>query len=560
MYSKTFAEHLANIKQVLANLKAHVIKLKPSKCKLFRQRVRYLGRIILASGYSMDPADTAAVNALKEKTPTTVDELRKILGFLGYYRQYIKDFSRHAKPLYDLLSSPVDAQDQKYKRQKSGSGKNTSQLPNKHPNNWLQNHQHQLEFLISQLTSPPVMAFPDFEKPFILHTDASNEGLGTVLYQQQASGLRVLGYASRTLSPAEKNYHLHAGKLEFLALKWAIKEKFRDYLYYASSFTVYTDNNAFTYILTTTKLNATGHRWVAELADYNFSIKYCPGRLNTDADTLSRLPLDPEEFIVSCTVEMDGAGVMAAMQPVKEDRDNSRLWVNTITSKYSEANAEPTMTQLGFQKMTPTEILRHQQEDPVIAKVMKYKLKGVPPKSNDRKCVNRDVHALLRELRRLHIHGDGTLWRKTKTRRQLVLPSEFKPLVYQELHVNIGHLESDRVLDLARSRFYWPRMQQDIEQFIKQKCRCIHQKQPNITPCAPLMPITATAPFEIIAIDFLHLKKSSRGNEYILLVVDHFTRFCQAYPTRNKFSLTVAKKIYDDFIPRFGFPSRIHHD
>ena len=70
------------------------------------------------------------------------------------------------------------------------------------------------------------MAFPDFEKPFILHTDASNEGLGAVLYQQQASALRVLGYASRTLSPAEKNYHLHAGKLEFLALKWAITKKF----------------------------------------------------------------------------------------------------------------------------------------------------------------------------------------------------------------------------------------------------------------------------------------------------------------------------------------------
>ena len=81
VYSKTFTEHLANIKQVLANLKAHGIKLKPSKCKLFRQRVRYLGRIISASGYSMDPADTAAVNALKEET-TTVGELRKILGFL----------------------------------------------------------------------------------------------------------------------------------------------------------------------------------------------------------------------------------------------------------------------------------------------------------------------------------------------------------------------------------------------------------------------------------------------------------------------------------------------
>lgn len=91
------------------------------------------------------------------------------------------------------------------------------------------------------------MAFPDFAKPFFLHTDASHEGLGALLYQEQDGNLKVLGYASRTLTPAEKNYHLHAGKLEFLALKWAVTEKFRDYLYYALSFDVYTDNNSLTY-------------------------------------------------------------------------------------------------------------------------------------------------------------------------------------------------------------------------------------------------------------------------------------------------------------------------
>ena len=91
------------------------------------------------------------------------------------------------------------------------------------------------------------MAFPDFTKPFVLHTDASQEGLGDILYQEQDGKLRVLGYASRTLTPSEKNYHMHAGKLEFLALKWVVPEKFPDYLFYATSFTVYTDNNPLTY-------------------------------------------------------------------------------------------------------------------------------------------------------------------------------------------------------------------------------------------------------------------------------------------------------------------------
>ena len=87
-------------------------------------------------------------------------------------------------------------------------------------------HQKRLDMLIHRLTSPPVMAFPDLTKPFVLHTYASQEGMGAVLYQEQDGKLRVLEYASRTLTPSEKNYHMHAGKLEFLALKWAVTESF----------------------------------------------------------------------------------------------------------------------------------------------------------------------------------------------------------------------------------------------------------------------------------------------------------------------------------------------
>ena len=112
------------------------------------------------------------------------------------------------------------------------------------------------------------MAFPDFTHPFILHCDASEQGLGAVLYQYQNEKLRVISYASRSLSPAERNYHLHSGKLEFLALKWAVTERFHDYLGYGPPFQVFTDNNPLTYVMTSAKLNATGLRWVAELSNY----------------------------------------------------------------------------------------------------------------------------------------------------------------------------------------------------------------------------------------------------------------------------------------------------
>ena len=104
--------------------------------------------------------------------------------------------------------------------------------------------------------------------------------------------LRVVGYGTRTLTPAERNYHLHSGKLEFLALKWAFTDKSRDYPFYAPSFVVYTDNNPLTYVMWSAKLNATGLRWVAELADYSFTIKSHPGGTNIDANYLSRITLD----------------------------------------------------------------------------------------------------------------------------------------------------------------------------------------------------------------------------------------------------------------------------
>ena len=120
---------------------------------------------------------------------------------------------------------------------KVGEKKNVRSSRN--PVQWTSEHQKALESLIDQITSPPILAYPEYDAPFIVHTDASQEGLGAVLYQEQQGTIRVIAYASRTLTPAEKNYHLHSGgKLEFLALKWAVTEHFRDYLYYAPKFVV----------------------------------------------------------------------------------------------------------------------------------------------------------------------------------------------------------------------------------------------------------------------------------------------------------------------------------
>ena len=145
------------------------------------------------------------------------------------------------------------------------------------------------------------MAYPDFYSLFVLLTDASEAGLGGVLYQKQQGRMKVLAYGSHALTKAEKNCRLHSGKLEFLPLKWAICDHFRHYLYYALHFTAYTDNNPSKYVLATAKLNTTGARYVKEFADFSFDIKYRPGHLNIDAESLSSMPLNIEDYISTCT-------------------------------------------------------------------------------------------------------------------------------------------------------------------------------------------------------------------------------------------------------------------
>ena len=144
--------------------------------------------------------------------------------------------------------------------------------------------------------------------------------------------MRVIAYGSRAHSPAEKNYHLHAGKLEFLALKWAVTDHFCNYLYYSSKFTAFTDNNPLTYILTSAKLNATGLRWVNELADFNFEIRYRPGKLNADADTLSRIPVSFEDYMQSCSEVVNQNVLDAISSSIQETNSVNTAWLSSFTA------------------------------------------------------------------------------------------------------------------------------------------------------------------------------------------------------------------------------------
>ena len=255
------------------------------------------------------------------------------------------------------------------------------------------------------------MAYPRFEDPFILHIDASEQGLGAVLYQRQEGRLRVIGYGSRTLTPAEKNYRLHSGKLEFLALKWAVTDRFRDYLFYAPSVTIYSDNNPVTYVLSTAKLNATGHRWVSELADFNITLKYRPGTANIDADFLSRAPVNMDSYMSECTEQCSPEALSVVFSTVETLKQQEVDWISVITC--SPHVQELTAVNQPDVKVTQQELLQAQLRDSVISRVLQLKASGQKP---DKSVMNRETvktKQLLHEWRRLYVSQEGLLQRKT---------------------------------------------------------------------------------------------------------------------------------------------------
>ncbi|WVZ73569.1 LOW QUALITY PROTEIN: hypothetical protein U9M48_021858, partial [Paspalum notatum var. saurae] len=234
------------------NEKEHEEHLRIQVCFLAKE-VAFLGHILSAKGVAVDPSKVEDV--LNWKQPQTVTEIRSFLGLAGYYRRFIKDFSRISKPMTALTQ------------------KNAKFA-------WSQKCEEAFGTLKKLLTSAPVLAQPDITKPFDVYCDASGSGLGCVLMQEG----RVIAYASSQLRKHEVNYPTH--DLELLAVVYALK-KWRHYLL-GNTCHIYTDHKSLEYIFTQPELNMRQRRWLELIKDYDLEVHYHPGKANVVADALSR--------------------------------------------------------------------------------------------------------------------------------------------------------------------------------------------------------------------------------------------------------------------------------
>ena len=265
----------------------------------------------------------------------------------GFFRRFIKNYARIAKPLNDILEGEAS--------------KLKSEAVTLPPDAL-----EAFEKLKMCCMTTPVLAFADFEKEFQLETNASLEGLGAVLSQKQEDGKwHPITFGSRELKGGEAKYH--SSKLEFLALKWAITEQFREYLQYRP-FTVLTDNNPLTYILTMPNLDALGHRWVAALAGYNMTIRYLKGSDNKVADALSWIEtrLDPDT-IKELLNHAKGTGPRAETEDIQvmeeEERADQEVILRTIQLARQDKK---------FRNLRTEDWHRAQLMDPVIPHILDW--------------------------------------------------------------------------------------------------------------------------------------------------------------------------------------------
>lgn len=547
VYGKTIAETLERLQTVLQKLRQYGLKVEMRKCDFFKEEVTYLGHKVSAEGISTDPEKIKVVS--EWPVPKTLKELRSFIGLTSYFRRFMPSFTQRAKALHQLVTEKVPAGNQKHRK--------TISIEDE----WTAEHQAAFVDLKDGLCNAPVLGYPRYDLPFTVETDACDRGLGAVLTQIQEGKRRVIAYASRGLRKGETNKANYSSKkLELLALKWAVTDKFADYLH-GTRFEVLTDNNPLTYLFKSKRLTALEQRWANALASYNFEIKFRPGKSNKAADVLSRLRVRSEDDMSSD--EVDSCFEAATSTVVLPQELSQRVYEDALTKETGEDDPVTEEHALQLPCISTDDMAELQKDDPAIGRLFYYLDLDRRPNNKERNQEKAEVKRYLRHYDRL-VQKDGVLYRRVQGNgedvHQLLLPVSLKSTVLKALHDDAGHQMTERTESLVRARCFWPDLQKDVKQYIDNCERCRMSKMPHNKVKSKMGRLTATRPLEVLAIDFTLLDKASDGKENVLVMTDVFSKFAVAVATKDQRAETVAKTLVKEWFLRYGVPLRIHSD
>ena len=514
IFGKTFDQHLHNLQQVLDRLRQAGLKLQPSKCQFLQHEVIFLGHVVSQNGVAPDPEKTSKV--AQWPTPSSAKEVQQFLGLASYYRRFVKDFAAVAKPLHRLTEKGV-------------------------PFVWTDQCQGCFNTLKTLLTSAPILALPNWSRPFIVDTDASDLAIGAVLAQVNEDGEeQVIAYASRCLSKAEKNYCVT--RRELLAVVTFLQQ-FKQYLL-GRPFMIRSDHGALTWLQNFKEPDGQLARWLEKLQEFQFTIVHRPGRKHNNADALSRIPCRQ----CGRTSHVVAGPTIIPMQESPEELPVSGV---DLTDGH-----------------TTQDLRQAQLSDHCIGKILQAKEVEDKPSAEFARGQSLTYRRLHQQWDQLIVQ-EGVLWRHYQTPSenqswlQLVVPQSLQAVILNELHEGAvgGHLGQDKTLHKLKERFYWPGHFNAVRDWCQTCPDCASRKSQAPRRRAPLGTITAGYPTQIMAVDLLGpLPESHSGNSYVMVVGDYFTRWMEALPIPNQEAETVAKQLVDEVFLRYSVPEQLHSD
>lgn len=475
--SPTFEEHIKSLNYVRERLADAGFRISLDKCQFCRPFLSYLGYIVDQQGLRTDPSKITAI--LDFKSPSTSTEIKRLLGMFSYYRRFIPNFSTVASPITSLLHGTKKGQ----------------------PIVWTSQAEESFNKLKTLITSAPVLASPDFNQPFFVQTDASNFGLGAVLFQKLDNQEHPIAFASKTLSVAERKYS--ATEKELLAVIFGI-EHFRGYIE-GTKFTVITDCSSLTWLHNLREPTGRLSRWCLRLSQFTFEVQHRPGTKNVVPDALSR--------------HFDS-----------NREPNSVIAVDTDPPDLCTIDIE------------------HWKPDDWYLGMIK-KVSENPVDYPDFKVENNRLFKHLPSL--LPISTNIPDWK-------LVVPTDNRADILFRMHdlPTSGHLGIYKTLARISDFYYWPKLRQSVRKYVANCKICaahksVNQSRPGLMGAEK----DISYPFQAVSMDLVGpLPKSKSGHQHILVVTDYFTKFVMVHPLRKATTKPIIKYLKDHVFYVFGVP------
>lgn len=498
VHASSFEQLIERLESTFQALTDANLTLNAKKCKLFTSEINLLGHCV--SGKTVTPLDDKVKVIHSWPVPKRVKELKSFLGTTSYYRKFVKDYGKIAAPLCQLTAKKAVW-------------------------TWGDREQRSFDLLKRALTTTPILCQFEVGLPIIVDADASNEAIGGVISQVHEGKETVVAYFSRCLDKSERNYC--ATRKELLAVIEAL-EHWRHYLI-GVQFTVRSDHSSLRWLKNFRHPEGQLARWLERLACFNFDLVHRKGSCQTNADGLSRRP---------CPGECNHCSL-------REKRESDILVCMTRLTDHSIDWKE------------------EQSKDQDVQTVITWLSEGTKPEYEEIAGGSPDLKKMWEQFETLSLL-EGVVVRKFFLPRgepiiQTVVPKHLKFEITVMLHEQ-GHFGIKRTEQALMSRFYWPKWKREVFKCVSQCLVCNKRKGPQQRARLPFKKYVSSEPMQRVAVDVLGpLPTTDRGNKYLLVMCDYFTKWVEAIPIANQEAATISDVLLD-FFCRFGIPLELHSD